>query len=69
MENLARVGRKFSELDHIQANSIQLKPSGWPNDTQLHRSCELGSSWLELGEPFGVRCHAVNEKLCPRQFI
>ena len=23
-------------------------------DTQLHRSCELGSSWLELGGPFGV---------------
>ena len=52
MENLARVGRKF-ELDQIQANSSQLTPSGWPNDTQLHRSCELGSSWFELGEPFG----------------
>ena len=52
VENVARVGRKF-ELDQIQANSIQLKPSGWPNDTQLHRSCELGSNWLELGGPFG----------------
>ena len=36
-----------------RSNSCQLKPSGWPNDTQLHRSCELGSSWLELGVPFG----------------
>ena len=35
------------------SNSSQLDPSGWPNDTQLHRSCELGSSWLELGVPFG----------------
>ena len=35
-------------------NSSQLKPtrSGWPNDAQLHRSCELGSGWLELGAPF-----------------
>ena len=41
-----------SELVQIQANSIQLNPSGWPNDTQLHRSCELGSSWFELGVPF-----------------
>ena len=48
---MARVGRKF-ELDQIQANSIQLQPGGWPNDTQLHRGCELGSSWLELGGPF-----------------
>ena len=52
VENLARVWRKF-ELDQIQANSSQLKPSGWPNVTQLHRSCELDSSWLELGVPFG----------------
>ena len=43
MENLARIGRKC-EMDKIQANSIQLKPSGWPNDTELHRGCELGSS-------------------------
>ena len=35
------------------SNSSQLKPSGWPNDTQLHRSWELGSSWLELAVPFG----------------
>ena len=52
VEYLARVGRKF-ELDQIQANLSQLKPSGWPNDTQLHRSCELGPSWLELGVTFG----------------
>ena len=58
MENFARVGRKF-ELDQIQANSIQLKPSGWPNDTQLHRSCELGSSWLVLGGPFGQGLESV----------
>ena len=45
MKNVARVGRKF-ELDQIQANSIQLKPSGLPNDTELHRGCELGSSSL-----------------------
>ena len=44
VENLARVGQKF-EFDQIQANSSQLKPSGWPHDTQLHRSCELGLSW------------------------
>ena len=44
VENVARVGRKF-ELDQFQPNSIQLKPSGWPNDTQLHRSCEFGLSW------------------------
>ena len=30
-----------------QSNSSQLKPIGWPNDTQLHRSCELGSSWVD----------------------
>ena len=52
MKNLTQVGRKF-ELDEIQANSSQHKPSGWPNDNQLHRSCELGSSWCELGGPFG----------------
>ena len=40
------------ELDQIQ-NSSQLKPSGWPNDTQPHQSCELGSGWPELGGPFG----------------
>ena len=28
-----------------QSNSSQLKPSGWPNDTQFHQSCELGLSW------------------------
>ena len=41
VKNVARVGRKF-ELHQIQAKSIQLKPSGWPNDTQLHRSYKLG---------------------------
>ena len=35
-----------------RANSSQLRPSGWPNDTQLPRSWKLGSSWLELGVPF-----------------
>ena len=49
---LARVGRAF-ELVQIRANSIQLEPSGWPNDTQRGPSSKLGSSWLELGEPFG----------------
>ena len=55
MENLPRVGRKF-ELDQIKANSIQLEPTQakWvANDTQLHRSCEPGSSWVESGGPFG----------------
>ena len=40
------LGENF-ELDPIQANSIQLKPSGWPNATQLHRNCELSSSWQD----------------------
>ena len=34
------------------SNLRQLKSIGWPNDTQLHWSCELGLSWLELGGPF-----------------
>ena len=46
VENLARVGRKFEP-------DSQLEPSGWPNNTQLHPSWKLGSSWLELGVPFG----------------
>ena len=52
MENVARVERKF-EFEQIQPNSSQLKPSELPNDAQLHWSCELGSSWIELGGPFG----------------
>ena len=40
------LGRKF-EVDQNQADSIQLEPSGWRNDTQLHPSWKLGSSWLE----------------------
>ena len=35
------------------SNSSQLEPSRWPNDTQLHPSQKLGSSWFELGGPFG----------------
>ena len=35
-----------------RSNSSHLKPSGWPNDTQLNRSCERRSSWLDLGGPF-----------------
>ena len=53
LENVARVGRKL-ELDQIQANSIQREPTQAklvPIDTQLHRSCELGSNWLGLGGP------------------
>ena len=64
VERLARVGRKC-ELDQIQANSIQLEPSGWPNDTQLHpTSCELGPSWLELGGTCGQGLIAVS---CPEE--
>ena len=70
MENLARVGRKF-ELDQIQANSSQLKPSGWQNDTQLHRGRELGSSLLELGGPFrqGFRGPKFSFQFTPRSPI
>ena len=32
----------------------------WPNDSQLHQSCELGSSWLELGVPFGQGLRIYN---------
>ena len=52
MENVARVGRNF-KLDQIQDNSIELEPSGWPNDTQLHPRWNHDSSFLELGVPFG----------------
>ena len=73
VENLDRVGEKF-ELDQIQANSIQLKPSGWPNDTQLHPSCELGSTWLELGGPFGqgfssVKKYSIHQGQVPQSPI
>ena len=44
VESLARVGRKF-EPGQLQASPIQLEPSGWPNDTQLHPSWKRGSSW------------------------
>ena len=59
--NVARVGfswKTWLELGEYlslikfkptRSNSSRLKPSGWPNDTHFHRSCELGSSWLELG--------------------
>ena len=54
MKNVARVGRKFELHQQVQADSSQLKPSRWPNATQLHRSWELGSSWLESGGAFGA---------------
>ena len=47
MENLARVGRKF-ELDQIQANSIQLKPSGCQtilNSIEVVNLARVGLSW------------------------
>ena len=45
--NLARVGWKF-ELDQIQANSSQLKPSGWPtipNSIEVGNLARVGLSW------------------------
>ena len=43
------LGKNLSliKLKPTRSNSSQLKPSGWPNDTQL---CEL---WLEMGVTFG----------------
>ena len=40
-------------LIKIQANSIQLAPSKWPNVTQLWPCWKIGWGWLELGVPLG----------------
>ena len=50
----------FIKFKPSRSNSSQLKPSEWPNDTQLHRRCELGSSWLEMGGPFGRTRNRLN---------
>ena len=60
VETLLELGEKLSliKFKPTRSNSSRLKPSVAKRDTQLHRSCELGSSWLELGVPFGqgFRC-------------
>ena len=40
-------------LSLIKFKPTRAKGGRWPNDTQLHPSWKLGSSWLELEVPFG----------------
>ena len=47
------LGENLSLIKFKTTRSNSSQVAGWPNDTQLHRSCELGSRWFELGGPFG----------------
>ena len=49
---LAELAKRWKTWLELGENLSFIKFSGWPNDTQLLRSCELGSSWLEMGGPF-----------------